>query len=194
VIPLWLKIAYTLMVVPIVPVYFVHYGPANFLWFSDIALFVTGVALWQESRLLASMMAVGVLLPELLWNVSFFGRLLARVRVSPLADYMFDPKIPLWIRCLSLFHVVLPAVLLWMLHTLGYDPRALPAQTALAWVILPITYAVTNPAENINWVFGPGGRPQRRLPPRLYLALVLIVFPLIVYVPTHLVLRALFGR
>ena len=191
-IPLWLKIAYTLMVVPIVPVYLVHYGAANFLWFSDIALILTGVALWEESRLLASMMAVGVLLPELLWNVSFFARLVARVRLSPLADYMFDATIPLWIRCLSLFHVVLPAVLLWMLDTLGYDPRALPAQTVLAWVILPITYAVTNPKENINWVFGPGGRPQRRLPPRLYLALVLIFFPLIVYVPTHFALRALF--
>jgi hypothetical protein len=138
------------------------------------------------------MMAVGVLLPEVLWNISFFARLLVGVRVSGLADYMFDGKIPLWIRSLSLFHIPLPAVLLWMLHTLGYDSRALPAQTALAWVILPLTYAVTDPKENINWVFGPGGQPQRRLPPRLYLALVLILFPLLVYVPTHFLLRALF--
>jgi hypothetical protein len=193
VIPLWLKIAYTLMVATIVPVYLAHYGLANFLWFSDIALIVTAIALWHESRLLASMMAVGVLLPELLWNVSFFARFLTGVRVSGLADYMFDRTIPLWIRSLSLFHVPLPLVLLWMLHTLGYDTRALPAQTALAWVILPLTYALTDPKENINWVFGPGGPPQRRLPPRLYLALVLILFPLLVYVPTHVLLRALFS-
>jgi len=45
VIALWLKLAYTAMVVAIVPVYYVHYGPANFLWFSDIALVVTAVAL-----------------------------------------------------------------------------------------------------------------------------------------------------
>jgi hypothetical protein len=194
VIPLWLKLGYTLMVAAIVPVYFVHYGPANFLWFSDIALIATAVALWAESRLLASMMAVAVLLPELLWNVSFFSRLLARVRVSPLADYMFDRAIPLWIRALSLFHIPMPLVLLWMVHALGYDARALPAQTALAWVVFPVTYALTDPKENINWVFGPGGEPQRRLPPRLYLLLVLLVFPLIVYVPTHFLLTALFGR
>jgi len=193
VIPLWLKLAYTLMAAAILPVYLVHYGPANFLWFSDIALVVTGIALWYESRLLASMMAVGVLLPELLWNVSFFSRLLAGVRVSGLADYMFDPAIPRWIRALSLFHIPMPIVLLWMVHTFGYDPRALPSQTALAWVVFAVTYAVTDPRENINWVFGPGGRPQQRLSPRLYLALVLIVFPLIVYVPTHFLLRALFG-
>ena len=88
----------------------------------------------------------------------------------------------------------MPLVLIWMLHTLGYDPRALVAQTVLAWIVFPVTYALTDPADNINWVFGPGGGPQRRLPPRLYLLVLLIVFPLIVYLPTHLLLRAVFTR
>ena len=192
-IPLWIKIAYTLMVAVIVPVYLAYYGPANFLWFSDVALVVTGVALWLESPLLVSMMTVGVLLPELLWNVTLFTRLVTGIRVSGLADYMFDTRIPKWIRALSLFHVVLPVLMLWMLHRLGYDPRALPAQTALAWVILPLTYAVTKPEDNINWVYGPGARPQRQISPPLYLAFVLILFPLIVYVPTHLLLLAALG-
>jgi len=192
-IPLWIKVAYTLMVAVIVPVYLAYYGPANFLWFSDVALVVTGVALWLESPLLVSMMTVGVLLPELLWNVTLFTRLVTGIRVSGLADYMFDTRIPKWIRALSLFHVVLPVLMLWMLHRLGYDPRALPAQTALAWVILPLTYAVTKPEDNINWVYGPGARPQRQISPPLYLAFVLILFPLIVYVPTHLLLLAALG-
>jgi hypothetical protein len=192
-IPLWIKVAYTLMVAVIVPVYLAHYGPANFLWFSDIALIVTGVALWLESPLLVSMMAVGVLLPELLWNVSFFTRLVTGVRVTGLADYMFDTRIPKWIRALSLFHAVLPVLMLWMLHRLGYDPRALGAQTSLAWVILPLTYAVTKPEDNINWVYGPGARPQRQVSPPLYLAFVLIFFPLLVYVPTHFLLRTVLG-
>jgi len=192
-IPLWIKVGYTLMVAVIVPVYLAYYGPANFLWFSDVALIVTGVALWLENPLLVSMMTVGVLLPELLWNVTLFTRLLTGIRVSGLADYMFDTRIPKWIRTLSLFHVVLPVLMLWMLHRLGYDPRALPAQTALAWVILPLTYAVTKPEDNINWVYGPGARPQRQISPPLYLAFVLILFPLIVYVPTHLLLLAALG-
>ena len=192
-IPIWIKVAYTLMVAVIVPVYLAYYGPANFLWFSDVALIVTGVALWLENPLLVSMMTVGVLLPELLWNVTLFTRLLTGIRVSGLADYMFDTRIPKWIRALSLFHVVLPVLMLWMLHRLGYDPRALPAQTALAWVILPLTYAVTKPEDNINWVYGPGARPQRQISPPLYLAFVLIFFPLIVYVPTHLLLLAALG-
>src|SRR5215510_11496420 len=73
--PLWFKIAYTLFVCFLVPIYWRRYGPANFLWFSDIALLVTLPALWLESPLLASMMAVAVTLPELAWNVDFFVRL-----------------------------------------------------------------------------------------------------------------------
>ncbi len=61
-IPLWIKISYTAFAVITVAVYAVKYPPGNFLWFSDIALILTVPALWFESRLLASMMALAVLL------------------------------------------------------------------------------------------------------------------------------------
>lgn len=67
-IPLWLKIAYTAYVAVTLPVYYLRYGPGNFLWFSDVALIVTLPALWFESSLLASMMAIAILLPELVWG------------------------------------------------------------------------------------------------------------------------------
>ncbi|MFN2566820.1 MAG: membrane-associated protein [Gemmatimonadaceae bacterium] len=191
--PLWPKIAYTLFLAVIVPAYWVRNGPRNFLWFSDIALLVTGAALWLESSLLASAMAVGVFLPESLWNVSYFGRLLTGARISTLADYMFDARKSRFMRGLSLMlHVVMPAALLWMLARLGYDPRALAVQTALAWVVLPVTYALTGPERNINWVFGFGHPPRTRLSPRLHLLALVLGFPIAVYVPTHLALRAIF--
>ena len=76
-IPLWIKVLYTLFLCVLVPVYWVRWGPRNFLWFSDIALLITGVALWLESALLASMMTLAIALPELAWNADFFGRLLS---------------------------------------------------------------------------------------------------------------------
>jgi hypothetical protein len=103
-IPLWIKVADT--------VYVRHYGLANFLWFSDVALLVTVPALWIESRLLASMMALAVILPELAWNLDFFGRLLTERHLLGLAAYMFDPETSLLLRGLSLFHVFLPVLLL----------------------------------------------------------------------------------
>jgi len=194
-IDLWIKIAYTALLAVIVPTYAVWWGWKNFLWFSDIALITTGVALWLESPLLASMMALAVLVPELVWCASYFGRLLFGIRVTDLAGYMFDPRKPLLVRALSLFHVVLPVVLLWMLHELGYDRRALVYQTLLAWIVLPLTYAVTTPEdENINWVRGLGGTVQRRVPPLAWLALSMLAFPIGLYVPTHLALQALFGQ
>lgn len=194
-IPLWLKLAYTGFVVVTVAVYAVKYPLVNFLWFSDIALLATVPALWFESALLASMMAVAVLLPEAVWNLSFFAQLLTGKRLSGLADYMFDPAKPRYLRALSLFHIFLPPLLLWMLARLGYEPQAWIAQTALAWVVLPLTYWLVDPEaeENVNWVFGPGSKPQKRVPPLAYLGLVMIGFPLLIYVPTHLMLQVLFG-
>lgn len=192
-IPLWLKLTWSVMLVVVVTVYWKKYGPLNFLWFSDIALIGTAIALWSESSFLASMMAVGVLLPELLWNVDFFARLLFGVRLVGLSDYMFDEDRPRYLRLLSLFHLVLPAVLAWLVATLGYDQRAWVAQTVLALFVLPLTYALTEPKRNINWVFGPGGSPQRALPPLFYLALLMAAFPLAIFLPAHLLLGWLFA-
>ena len=52
------RLLFTVLVAVIVPVYLVKYGPANFLWFSDIGLLGIFAALWLESPLLGSTMAL----------------------------------------------------------------------------------------------------------------------------------------
>ena len=42
--PLWFKLIYTAFVAVLVPTYWYHYGPGNFLYFCDLALLLTGVA------------------------------------------------------------------------------------------------------------------------------------------------------
>jgi hypothetical protein len=192
-IPTWGKLLYTLFLGVLVPVYWVHWGPKNFLWFSDIALLTTAVALWLESPLLASMMTLAIALPELVWNADFFGRLLTGRQLFGLSEYMFDSRKPLYLRALSLFHVGLPVVLVWMVSRLGYDRRAWAFQTLVALIVLPVTYRFTDPTDNINWVRGPGSTAQTRIPPLAYLAMVMVFFPLVVYLPTHLLLQGLFG-
>lgn len=192
-IPLWAKIAYTVVVLITVAVYVFKYRLGNFLWFSDIALIAIAIALWLESALIVSMMAVGTLLPELLWNVSFFGQLVTGRHVSGLTDYMFDAHRPRYVRALSLFHVILPALTLWLIARLGYDARALAAQTVLAWVVLVLSYSLTDPRDNVNWVFGLGAKPQRRIPPLIHLGLLMAGFPLVIHLPTHLLLQRFFS-
>ncbi len=187
-IPLWIKIAYGLFLGVLVPVYWQHYGPSNFLWASDIALFIVFLAVCFENRLLNSMMAIGVLPFELAWCLDFFVSL-AGFRLLGTTSYMFDAELPLYLRGLSLFHVMLPIVVIFLLRRLGYDSRALLAQTLLVWVVLPITYLATEPLNNINFVFGPGKAPQTTLHPLLYLALEMILVPIVICLPTHLFLR-----
>ena len=195
VVPLWLTLTWTVAAVGILAIYWVRYGPANYLWFSDIALIGSIPALWLESGLLASTMLVGILLPELLWNVSLVSRLLIGVRITGIVDYMFESDRPLHLKLISLFHVPMPLILVWLVWSLGYDPRALLVMTAVNWLVLPLTWAITDPYKNINWVHGPGGEGVRQtaMLPLAYLALLMIALPVGVYLPTHWLLLNLFG-
>lgn len=192
--PLWLKITWTAYAAVVLGMYWRHYGPVNYLWFSDIALLMTVPALWLENRLIASTMAVIVLLPELAWNLDFFARLLTGWNPVGLADYMFQHERPLYLRALSLFHVVLPPLLVWMVWRLGYDPRAWGIATALALIVFPLSRLVSTPEDNLNWIYGWGDRPQQVMPPWAYVGLLMIGFPLLVYGPTHLLLLHALGR
>jgi hypothetical protein len=186
------RAVFTLLVVVIVPVYLKKYGPTNFLWFSDIALLGVFAALWIESSLLGSMMALTILIPESVWVLSFAtGALLRGRSATTLASYMFDAKIPLYLRCLSLFHLALPPAAVWLVYRYGYDERALAAQTLLAWIVLPLTLWLAPPEKNLNWVRGFGHPPRRLLPLPAHVALMMLAYPLLIYWPTHWLLAAL---
>ena len=193
--PLSIKIPYLVFVLVWFPVYWAKNGPANFLWGSDLALILTGIALWTESRLLASMTAVGVLVAELAWNGDFLGRMFFGIDAvpGPGTAYMWDAAKPIWLRGLSLFHVALPVVTLWLVYRLGYDRRALLWETLLAWIVLPLSFWIGGPEKNINWTYGFGHEPQTWLPDPHYLAFIMVLFPLAVFLPTHLILKQVFS-
>lgn len=192
--PLWIKVAYTAFVALIVPVYVRQYGWANFLWFSDIALFGTAVALWLESPLLTSTVMVGAIGLELAWNVEFFQRLFTGKKLAGLAAYMFDPHIPLLVRGLSLFHVFVPVLLIWMIRRLRYDGRAFFLQILVAWVVLPASHLCSTVEDNVNWSHGLGTPPRTwGVPQPVFVGLLMIAFPVLLYLPTHMVLARVFG-
>ncbi|GMR05584.1 MAG: hypothetical protein BMS9Abin25_0159 [Gammaproteobacteria bacterium] len=193
-IPLWVKFCYTGFVVVLVPTYWWQYGPANFMWASNLALLITLLGLWLESSLLVSMMALSVLIPELVWAVDFAVRLVAGSEVVSFRGtrYMFDPGIPLLVRGLSLYHLALPIFLLWAIHRLGYHRKALMCQTLLSWIVLPLSYLVSKPDANINWVFGFIDPPQQWLPAVAFVLFLMVLYPLVLFLPTHLLLRRVF--
>jgi hypothetical protein len=196
-IPLWLKIAYTAFVCVLVPYYWRAYGPLNFLFFCDVALLLTLPAIWLEHRLLISMQAVAILLPQSVWIVDFVLHLLMGSSPLRLTDYMFDTTIPLFTRCLSSFHGWMPFLLIYLVYRLGYDRRALLWQTVLGVSLLLVCYFFTPPPPgagpgavvNVNYVFGIGDKePQRWMHPMMWIGMLVAIFPLLIYLPTHWIL------
>ena len=198
-IPLPAKVLFTAFMAVLVPTYWVNYGPTNFLYFCDVALFLTLVGIWTERPLPIAMAAAGIMLPQMLWVADFASQLLGSPLVGTTA-YMFEPKNPLFNRGLSLFHGWLPFVLLWLVWRLGYDRRGLAAWVATSWVLIVACYAWMPPPPepgavvdpnlpvNINYVYGLDGR-QTWMPELAWLALWMLAQPLMLAGPTHLLLR-----
>jgi hypothetical protein len=199
-----LKVVYTAFVAVMVPFYWRSYGPQNFLFFCDVAVLVTLVAIWIESSLLTSMQAVAILVPQGLWVVDFVAHLVG-VRLLGMTDYMFDAGYPLYVRALSSFHGWMPLLLVFMLYRLGYDRRALVVQTIVGVGLLLVSYLCFAPppapashpswAVNMNYVYGPSDKQaQTWMPPLAWLGILIVGFPTLIYLPTHLLLAKVLGR
>lgn len=200
-IPLWLKIAYTVFMAVLIPVYWLNYGPTNFLYFCDIALLLTLVGIWRENALLVSLPAVGILLPQVFWCVDFLIQLCGG-SLSGMTGYMFDEKRSLFLRGLSLFHGWLPFLLIYLVRKLGYAPRALLGWFLISLVLCLTAYFLLPPAgavladpnlpRNVNYVFGmDDAKPQSYLPPLAYLAAWITALTVLIFIPTHFALKKL---
>lgn len=198
-IPRGLTLLYTAFMAVLVPVYWTQYGVTNFLYFCDVALFLTLFGLWTRNRLLLSMSAVGILVPQALWCADFAAHFIG-LKVTGMTDYMFDPQRSLFLRGLSLFHGWLPFLLVYAVRRLGYDRRAWVAWTTLGWALCLICFFAMPPAgpefagkltpNNINYVWGfDDSQPQAWMPSHLYLGVWMTALFALVYTPTHFVLR-----
>jgi hypothetical protein len=197
-IPFWIKVSFTAFMAVMVPIYWRNYGPTNFLYFCDVALFLTLAGIWMESALLISMCCVGILLPQALWCVDYVV-VLCGGTLTKMTNYMVSDS-PLHLRGLSLFHGWLPFLLVFLVRRTGYDRRGFLFWTVLAWVLcltafffLPGPY-VGHPGDltpkNVNFVFGMDDQQaQTWMPPALYLICWMAVLTLLVYFPTHWLLR-----
>src|SRR6266849_7090050 len=91
------------------------------------------------------MCSVGILRPQCLWLADFGGNLLG-IQLLGLTGCMFEHRLPLFTRALSLFHGWLPLLLVWLLVRLGYDKRAWSAWTVLATGLVLVCYFFPPPA------------------------------------------------
>jgi hypothetical protein len=117
--------------------------------------------------------------------------------LTGMTDYMFQSDHSLFLRLLSLYHGWMPFLLVYLVWKTGYDRRALPAWTVVAWVLVLICFFFMPPPTpnpgltpvNINYVWGIGDTAaQTWVPPNVWLAGLLLGLPILVFTPTHYVL------
>ena len=208
-VPRPVAVVYTAFLAVLVPVYWLYYGPTNFLYFCDVALFLTLISVWTHRSLPASAAAVGILVPQAVWVVDFFVTL-SGGELLGMTDYMFEfgNNEELFLRALSFFHFWLPFLLGYVVWKLGYDRRGLVLWTVLAWVLMLVGYfLLPAPGEidpempgahlipvNVNYVFGPAtDAAQTWVHPLAWLGGLLVGLPALVFLPTHLALKRLCG-
>ncbi len=183
--PRWLPVVFTLWVAFWATAYARTLGPQNFFWLCNLASFLILLGLWLNSRWLLSMQWLAVALIGLLWGVDV--GVAAATGWHPFGGtaYMFDPDFPELIRWLSFYHLLLPLVAGFAVWRLGYDRRALPAQSILTALMVGLSFWLTDPERNINWVHAPFGMGQAPLEPVFYLPLLTLGWILLVLWPVH---------
>jgi hypothetical protein len=176
-----------------IPTYAATWGWTNFLAFCDVAVFLTCAGLWFGNALLLSSQALAAIPAGLLWAVDVTARLLTGRHLFGGTEYMWNGRVPLYVRLLSLFHLLLPVLLVLALRRTGYHRRALLFQIALTAPLLVAArrFAV---GKNLNFAFTDPLLHRQWGPVWLHLLAMLVGTALVVYLPTHLVLRRTMRR
>jgi hypothetical protein len=190
-IPDWFRWLALLWLVVWVAAYWHAWGPANFLHLCDIAVILTCVGLWTDNSLLISSQAVSSVLIDIVWTLDVAARLFFGRHLIGGTEYLFDGSTPLWARLLSLFHIVLPFILLWSLSRLGYDRRGWQLQSAILLPVLIASRFVT-PDQNLNFAVADPFLHRSYGPAPTHLAITFLFLVFVVYFPTHFVLGRLF--
>jgi hypothetical protein len=175
-----------------VPAYASVWGPLNFLHLCDVAVLLTCAGLWLGSPLLLSSQAVSSILADVVWAADAGSRFFLGGHLFGGTEYLWDAGFPLFVRLLSLFHLVWPVLLLWSLRRLGYDRRGFGLQIAIAGALLVISRIVGR-TGNLNFAFRDPIWGLSLEPAPLHLAATLAFLVAVFYLPTHIALSRAFG-
>jgi hypothetical protein len=173
-----------------VPAYALAYGFGNFLFLCNLSAILAAVGIWSGNRLLLSSQAVALLLVGAAWTADLGSRLLTGTHLIGGTEYMWDPRWPLFTRLLSLYHVVLPVVLVVGLRRIGYDRRGYVLQSALALAVVALG-RLFGPATNLNFAYVEPLFKRTWGGPATHVAAVAGFLALVAYSLSHLLLLKL---
>ncbi len=184
-IPLGAKLGFTAWMLFWVPVILWAYGPQNFFWLCNMAQFLVLYGVWSQNRLVLSSQAGVMTLVGAGWTLDFLIGLPLGDSVTGFTSFMFDETNPLLARATSLYHVGLPPFLLWLVHRVGYDRRGPWLQCGIGAAGVTGGWLFTDPERNVNLVHRVFGMEQVWMPEPLFVAFLVLLYPLIIFFPGH---------
>jgi len=190
--PKWLRWAALLWLAFWFPIYWHTWGAANFLHLCDIAVILTCIGLWSNNALLISSQAVSSLVIDAVWALDAGSAFFLGHHLIGGTEYLFDARYPLWVRLLSLFHILMPPLLLWALYWVGYEEEGFTAQCLIACFAF-IGARFASPARNLNFAFADPFFHRSWGPGPVHVAITYLALIFVVYLPTHLILAKLFS-
>lgn len=193
-IPRWLRWVALLWLLVWFPIYWRTWGWRNFLQLCDVAVILTFLGLWTNSGLLISSQAVSSLLVDVSWVLDVGWRMFLGRHLFGGTEYMFDASVPLWIRLLSLYHLVLPVLFLWLLYRIGYDRRGWALQSAIALPVFAASRLASNAQKNMNFAFAEPFFHRQWGPAPVHVVVIWLFMVFVVYLPTHLFLMKIFAQ
>jgi len=189
--PAWVRWSALIWLGVWLTIYLRFWGPTTFLFLCDIAVILTCVGLFTGNALLLSSQAVSSLVIDTAWALDIATKLIFDRHLIGGTDYFFDPNYPLWVRLFSLFHVVMPFLLIYGVRRTGYDRRALRLQFLIAAVAM-IASRFAAAARNINFAHVDPILHRQWGPAPIHVAAMLAGLTIVIYIPTHAVLLRIF--
>ncbi len=162
--------------------------PDQLLWLSDVAMLCAAVGLLLRNRLILTAQFVGILAYHLVWLLDLAAFLVVGRMPIKAATYMVDGSLSLAEMTLSLFqHAYLIPATGWAILRLGASRKGWVFQAGQSAVVFTLTYLLTNPAHNVNWMFGSRLADQSpALPtPLAYYGIFILGPPLLLYLPSN---------
>ena len=174
-----------------------RYNAGNLLWFCDVALLLTALGFLLRSAVLIAAQLSAIVVFHFAWHLDYWLFLLFGYSLTGATGYMFYPGLTLTEKSLSFFsHAFVVPAAVYGVYTLGVPRKAWLLQWAQTAALFSMTYALTRPGENINWMFGTGifGLSPATISPAFYYALMIVVPPFLIYLPTNRLMERLVGK
>lgn len=180
----WLALAWLVVWIPI---YWFYWGWPTFLLLCDMSLVLSCLGLFTGNALLISTQALATPVVGLFWALDLGWRFFLGHHLIGGTEYMWDARFPLWVRLASFFHVALPILLIWALRRVGYDRRALLAQSGIAAFLLVASRLVAL-QRNLNFAFRDPILHRSLGPAHIHLTIIFLGLVAVLYGPMHLAL------